>query len=92
MSQKAPTCVLIKPDGKTLEAFGYDAESKYAHLTMSKIENHKDWYFFQRFKMMLFEKSVIIFATTRENRLNDMCLQQRLGQLNLYQSPLSAIA
>lgn len=58
VSQKAPTCVLIKPDGKTLAAFGYDAESKYADL--SETANHKDWYFFKRFKMMLHGKIVII--------------------------------
>lgn len=51
VSQKAPTCVLIKPDGETLECFGYDAESKYADLTEQ--QQHKEWYYFKRFKMML---------------------------------------
>ncbi|WAQ93727.1 HS12B-like protein, partial [Mya arenaria] len=27
-----PTCALIKPDGKTLHAFGFDAETKYSDL------------------------------------------------------------
>ena len=56
MSQKAPTCVLIKSDGQTLEAFGYEAETKYADLADSG--QHKEWYFFKRFKMMLHGKIV----------------------------------
>ncbi|XP_052795057.1 heat shock 70 kDa protein 12A-like isoform X2 [Mya arenaria] len=54
VSQKGPTCVLIKPDGRTLHSFAYDAESKYAEL--SGEEKHTDWYYFRRFKMMLFDK------------------------------------
>lgn len=54
-SQKGPTCVLIKSDGKTLESFGYDAETKYAELALEG--KHKQWYFFKRFKMMLFRKN-----------------------------------
>ncbi|KAL3885516.1 hypothetical protein ACJMK2_025569 [Sinanodonta woodiana] len=51
LSQKAPTSVLIKPDGKTFEAFGYEAEDKYAEL--AEKEDHEKWYFFRRFKMHL---------------------------------------
>ena len=58
ISQKAPTCVLIKPDGETLEAFGYEAETKYADMTDNN--RHKDYYFFKRFKMMLHGKIVSI--------------------------------
>ncbi|XP_060596890.1 heat shock 70 kDa protein 12A-like [Ruditapes philippinarum] len=54
ISQKAPTCVLIKPDGRTFDSFGYTAESKYAELVAE--EKHEQWYFFRRFKMMLFDK------------------------------------
>ncbi|XP_045204106.2 heat shock 70 kDa protein 12A-like [Mercenaria mercenaria] len=54
VSSKGPTCVLIKPDGKTLHSFAYDAETKYAEL--AEENKHKDWYFFRRFKMMLFGK------------------------------------
>ncbi|WAR26500.1 HS12B-like protein [Mya arenaria] len=32
VSLKAPTCVLIEPDGETFSAFGYDAETKYTRL------------------------------------------------------------
>ncbi|XP_052284848.1 heat shock 70 kDa protein 12A-like isoform X2 [Dreissena polymorpha] len=53
MSNKAPTCVLIRSDGKTVDAFGYEAEDKYAKL--SQKNEHKDWYYFKHFKMKLFE-------------------------------------
>ena len=55
----APTCVLIHPDGKRMHSFGYRAETKYAELSLEKKE-HKQWYFFRRFKMMLFDKMVNI--------------------------------
>ncbi|WAR26555.1 HS12B-like protein [Mya arenaria] len=32
VSSKAPTCVLIEPDGKTFSAFGYDAATQYSEL------------------------------------------------------------
>ncbi|XP_060589195.1 heat shock 70 kDa protein 12A-like [Ruditapes philippinarum] len=54
VSAKAPTCVLIKPDGKTLHSFGYAAETKYANL--AEEGTHKRWYYFRRFKMMLYDK------------------------------------
>ncbi|XP_052231521.1 heat shock 70 kDa protein 12A-like isoform X2 [Dreissena polymorpha] len=56
ISSKAPTCVLIKPDGKTPDAFGFDAEYRYAEL--SENDSHKQWYFFQRFKLMLLNKPI----------------------------------
>ncbi|KAL3857341.1 hypothetical protein ACJMK2_012018 [Sinanodonta woodiana] len=52
LSPKAPTTVLIKPDGTTLEAFGYAAQDKYAELVEGG--QHKLWYFFTRFKMKIF--------------------------------------
>ncbi|KAK3582817.1 hypothetical protein CHS0354_035756, partial [Potamilus streckersoni] len=53
ISAKAPTTALIRPDGETLHAFGYDAEDKYA--TFAENNEHKDWYYFRRFKMSLFK-------------------------------------
>ena len=46
----------MKPDGKTIEAFGYDAENKYFELAEEKM--HYRYYYFKRFKMMLHEKIV----------------------------------
>ncbi|KAL3857338.1 hypothetical protein ACJMK2_012015 [Sinanodonta woodiana] len=53
LSPKAPTSVLIRPDGTTLEAFGYEAEDRYARLVEEG--QHKLWYYFKRFKMKLFD-------------------------------------
>ncbi|KAK3603244.1 hypothetical protein CHS0354_007575 [Potamilus streckersoni] len=52
ISAKAPTTVLIRPDGKTLEAFGYEAEDRYADLVEKG--GHKLWYYFRRFKMKIY--------------------------------------
>ncbi|WAQ94615.1 hypothetical protein MAR_007086, partial [Mya arenaria] len=50
-----PTTVLIKPDGRTLEAFGYEAETRYAELIDE--EAHESYYFFKRFKMKLWNQA-----------------------------------
>ncbi|XP_060566338.1 heat shock 70 kDa protein 12A-like [Ruditapes philippinarum] len=54
ISLKGPTTILINPDGKTIDSFGFDAETKYAEL--AEENQHKQWYFFKRFKMQLFDK------------------------------------
>nr|XP_015194949.1 PREDICTED: heat shock 70 kDa protein 12B-like isoform X1 [Lepisosteus oculatus] len=53
-SPKTPTCALFNPDRK-LRKFGYDAVIKYN--TMSSEESRK-WYFFENFKMELYNKIV----------------------------------
>ena len=55
VSLKTPTTLLLKPD-KTFAAFGYEAEDRYADLALD--EEHGKWYYFRRFKMMLFNKIV----------------------------------
>ncbi|XP_052793952.1 heat shock 70 kDa protein 12A-like [Mya arenaria] len=40
-STKGPTTVLIKPDGKTLEAFGFEAETRYTELIDE--DEHESW-------------------------------------------------
>ncbi|KAL3878917.1 hypothetical protein ACJMK2_031243 [Sinanodonta woodiana] len=65
ISSKAPTTALIRPDGETLDAFGYDAEDKYGKLAES--DDHKDWYYFRRFKMSLFKDK----SLTRKTTIND---------------------
>lgn len=57
ISMKAPTSVLIKPDGRTLHAFGYDAEETYIKLIDDSI--HDDYYFFHHFKMSLYGEKTI---------------------------------
>ncbi|XP_053390816.1 heat shock 70 kDa protein 12A-like [Mercenaria mercenaria] len=53
-TEKTPTVALINPDGKTLRAFGYDAENEYKDLAAE--EEHGKYYYFQRFKMLLHKK------------------------------------
>ncbi|XP_060559105.1 heat shock 70 kDa protein 12A-like [Ruditapes philippinarum] len=65
ISMKAPTTVLIQPDGHTLEAFGYEAEDRYAELADE--EEHRTYFYFQRFKMMLFDNKNL----TRNEELED---------------------
>ncbi|XP_053399692.1 heat shock 70 kDa protein 12B-like [Mercenaria mercenaria] len=51
-SQKTPSCVLLSPK-KEFEAFGYEAETKFAGL--AEEGKHHGWYYFRRFKMTLFD-------------------------------------
>ncbi|XP_053383654.1 heat shock 70 kDa protein 12A-like isoform X2 [Mercenaria mercenaria] len=58
-TEKAPTCVLLSPD-KEFVAFGYDAEERYRTLMLEDKEsgdtsNAKSHYFFERFKMKLYQ-------------------------------------
>jgi hypothetical protein len=54
ITEKTPTCVLVKPDGETLEAFGYEAENRYTELVDN--DKHRDYFYFKKFKMMLNKK------------------------------------
>ncbi|XP_060580175.1 heat shock 70 kDa protein 12A-like [Ruditapes philippinarum] len=51
---KTSTCVLIKPDGETLDSFGYEAERRYNEL-LSK-DQHEKYFFFKNFKTSLYGK------------------------------------
>ncbi|XP_045207711.2 heat shock 70 kDa protein 12B-like [Mercenaria mercenaria] len=53
VTEKTPTCLLVKPDGVTFQAFGYDAENQY--LELADKDEHRDYYYFRRFKMLLFK-------------------------------------
>ncbi|KAH3847756.1 heat shock 70 kDa protein 12A-like [Dreissena polymorpha] len=53
-SEKAPTCVLLDKD-KHFVAFGYKAEEDYQRICEDEDERSEDYYFFERFKMALFE-------------------------------------
>ncbi|KAL3841758.1 hypothetical protein ACJMK2_019860 [Sinanodonta woodiana] len=65
VSLKAPTTVLVRPDGETLEAFGYKAETTYAELADEG--KHEDYFYFKRFKLMLHNNT----ALTRETEITD---------------------
>lgn len=51
---KTPTCLLLKPDGE-FEAFGFEAVLKYNDLSEEDAGNH---YYFDKFKMKLYENKV----------------------------------
>ncbi|KAH3834067.1 hypothetical protein DPMN_107385 [Dreissena polymorpha] len=51
-----PTCILIRPDGETVEAFAFGAETRYSEL--SENNEHKKWYYFRRFKMAIWKKVI----------------------------------
>lgn len=55
VSLKAPTVVLFK-ENKDFHSFGYEAENAYSELALD--EEHKNYYFFKRFKMRLHGKKV----------------------------------
>ncbi|XP_060574862.1 heat shock 70 kDa protein 12B-like isoform X2 [Ruditapes philippinarum] len=71
VTEKAPTCLLIKSDGKTLEAFGYDAENQYRELADN--EMHEKYYYFRRFKMALNKK-------LGENLDRNMTIEDEMGK------------
>ena len=50
VSLKAPTCVLFDKN-KKFHSFGYEAENVYSELALDN--EHQQWYFFRRFKMVL---------------------------------------
>ena len=53
-TENAPTCVLISRDGKTVAAFGYEAENKYKQLVEES--RQEEYYYFTEFKMALNRK------------------------------------
>jgi hypothetical protein len=56
ISLKTPTVLLLNKD-KTFNAFGYEAENEYCRLAQNG--HHKDYYYFRRFKMMLYNSMVL---------------------------------
>ena len=56
-SEKAPTYALFDGNG-TFDSFGYKAEEKYCNLVLDKVEDLDDWYYFERFRMKLFDQKV----------------------------------
>lgn len=73
MTHKAPTTLLLKPDG-TFAEFGFKAEKIYAELAEN--EKHQDHYFFRRFKLILKPK-----LTERVNR-ETLCADENGKEFN----------
>lgn len=66
-SYKTPTCVLLTAE-KKFHSFGREAENKY--ISLAENEEHEDWYFVRRFKMILMEKDVLDKDTVIEDMDN----------------------
>ncbi|CAG2221299.1 unnamed protein product [Mytilus edulis] len=57
LSLKTPTCILMNKANKEFESFGYEAENAYADIV---IDDEADkYYFFDRFKMILYTREDI---------------------------------
>ncbi|OWF51206.1 heat shock 70 kDa protein 12B-like [Mizuhopecten yessoensis] len=56
LSKKTPTSLLLNPKGE-LYAFGTKADDKFAELACE--DEHRDWYYFRRFKMKLHSKKEV---------------------------------
>lgn len=77
MSSKTSTTLLLNPD-QTFNAFGYEAETLYSNMAevhhsdsedeeeeeKRTIKNYSEFYYFHRFKMLLYENNVGIICTT----------------------------
>ncbi|XP_052788704.1 heat shock 70 kDa protein 12A-like [Mya arenaria] len=61
MSTKTPTSILLNPKGE-FDAFGYDAERKYASLAVDG--EHNTWALFRRFKMILHNEKTLSSEST----------------------------
>lgn len=57
LSAKAPSAILIGPM-KEVVAFGYEAQNKYANLVENSMS--RDYYFFEKFKLILYNNRVRI--------------------------------
>ncbi|XP_045203378.2 heat shock 70 kDa protein 12A-like [Mercenaria mercenaria] len=81
VSMKTPTCAMIKSDGKTLEAFGYEAENKYEEYALTK--SLEEYYYFRRFKMMLHGKNNIKRDVTIKDQNGRPLLAQTVFSLSI---------
>ena len=55
LSSKMPSCILFNSDQR-VHSIGFEAQEKYTSL--AEDNEHEDWYYFSRFKMMLYEPKV----------------------------------
>jgi hypothetical protein len=66
ITNKAPTTVLMKPNGKDYISFGYEAERDFVDLDP---EDQKKHYLFRQFKMKLFNNPVSIYTNTHHSEM-----------------------
>ncbi|KAK3605681.1 hypothetical protein CHS0354_013478 [Potamilus streckersoni] len=79
-SLKTPTCLLLN-EKQEIEAFGFQAEDRYANLCIDK-ENDK-YYFFRRFKMKLIEGEGLKRTSMIEDETGKKCLALNVFALSI---------
>lgn len=77
VSTKAPSCVLFTPQ-QVFHSFGYEAEDHYMELSADG--DHQHWYFFKRFKMLLYNNKVSRCSTINGSTT---CLQVKCYTLHI---------
>ncbi|KAK3580158.1 hypothetical protein CHS0354_030273 [Potamilus streckersoni] len=65
VTNKIPTCILLKSDG-TVDSFGYEAQMRFANLEQEG-EDYVNWFFFSFFKMMLHQRKDLSEETPLES-------------------------
>ncbi|KAL5005892.1 hypothetical protein ScPMuIL_017050 [Solemya velum] len=67
---KTPSAILFRPD-KTFHSFGYQAVTDYSDMFLETNPSHdkdpSNWYFFQNYKMLLYDEKMI----TRDTELKE---------------------
>ena len=66
LTHKAPTTLLLNPD-KSFCKFGFEAEKEYAAL--AEEDEHRDYFFFRRFKLILKPELTNVRIHNNNNKL-----------------------
>ncbi|KAK3606388.1 hypothetical protein CHS0354_042027 [Potamilus streckersoni] len=75
LSEKAPTAVLLDPK-QAFHSFGYEAENKYTEL--AETDDHHNWYYFSRFKMMLHKQKDLKREAKIETQDGKVCKAKKI--------------
>ncbi|XP_061164989.1 heat shock 70 kDa protein 12B-like [Saccostrea echinata] len=82
ISEKTPTTLLMDGD-QNFVAFGYEAESKYAEL--AEEDEHLDYYYFRRFKMVLYNKlRKEVTRLTMETKIKDITEKKEILAMDIF--------
>ncbi|XP_060603060.1 heat shock 70 kDa protein 12B-like [Ruditapes philippinarum] len=77
LSLKTPTCILLDPEEK-FHSFGYEAENKYKMLCEE--DEHHNWLFFRRFKMLLHRNKKL----NRQTTVKDITGKRRMFAIDIF--------
>lgn len=71
-----PTSILIQPDCKTVEGFGYEAETKYNVLKANK--NESEYFYFKGLKDLISLKRVCISSFPLFIMISKSCVMSQI--------------